>query len=143
MMKSIIVATAMIVSIGLTGVNAGIVGDSTVMAGTHYEAARQDTLADISQKIVGNAQTDTIEKTITDKEIQVLGSREIIEVITGVDADEAMEIMVVSLTGETVYEGVISGYTSTISLEGKVQPGTYMVQLNSGDIQKTKRIEIR
>ena len=69
--------------------------------------------------------------------------KRIIEVISSVRDNEKVEIIIVGLEGNIAYEGAVSDHNATIALDDDVQPGVYMVQLNTGNIQKTKRIVIQ
>lgn len=72
----------------------------------------------------------------------VSNGKVIIEVITGADSDEKVSINVVSIAGEIIYNEEVSGHFSTISLDKDVKPGIYMIQVSSGNLQKSKRLAL-
>ncbi|TRX47186.1 T9SS type A sorting domain-containing protein [Fulvivirga sp. M361] len=63
--------------------------------------------------------------------------------ITGTDSTEEVVINITNLEGTVVYESTAKGYSSTLSLDGKVKAGVYMAQISVGNVQKTKRVVIR
>ena len=134
-MRKVVAVVMMIVSVGVAKAN--VQGDSTVFASNEFE---------LSSFMVGDNALTTRNNTFADKEIHVSSAissgKRMINVITGTN-DEQVDVMVVSLAGDVVYEGTVRGYTSTIELGDDVEPGLYMVQLSAGNVQKTKQLMIR
>ena len=58
------------------------------------------------------------------------------------DYDQA-DFTIINLEGNIVYKGKLTGSTTKIALNDTLKPGTYMLQVNAGSIQKTKRLVIR
>ena len=133
-MRKVVVVVMMIVSAGVAKAN--VQGDSTVFASNQFELS----------SFIGGDNSLTTDNSFTEKEIHVSSAvsagKRMINVITGTN-DAQVDVMVVSLEGDVVYEGKVKGYTSTIELGNDVEPGMYMVQLSTGNIQKTKQLIVR
>ena len=129
------IAIALVMMISVSSAQAFVYGDSTNVTKNSY----MNLVEASTQTEAGYVQIHATKNIITVNTI----SNRVIEVVTELDSQEVMEIKVISLKGETVYEGKTTGYFSLINLDEMIEAGVYMIQVNAGQVQQTKRLVIQ
>ena len=132
-MRKIVAALVMMISV--SSAHAFVYGDSTNVSNHNSVSLIEAT----TQTVMGYVETGATKSTLTVNTI----SNRVIEVVTDLDSQQAMQIKVISLQGETVYEGQTTGYFSLITLDDTVDSGVYMIQVNAGQLQQMKRLVIQ
>lgn len=133
-MKKVVVAVMMVMILG--SANAYVNGGSTLVVSAHQTGLAQYAQ---HQTSVNYYNAGPSENTITFNKV----SNRVIEVVTKIDNKETLEINIIDMAGTTVYETTTKDYYTTIMLDESIAPGIYMIQIDAGKVQKTKRLVIQ
>ena len=66
-----------------------------------------------------------------------------IHVKTGADEQEIVDVKIFDTHGHLLQEDELSGYTSSITLQNRLYPGVYLVQVTAGHVQRMMRLNIQ
>ncbi|WP_185154105.1 T9SS type A sorting domain-containing protein [Fulvivirga sp. M361] len=120
-MKKLIVAATVIIA-SLTAAKADIRENSSAVS----------TKVTLTQTVVNHFQAEANNNIVT-----------LTWELTDANSNKEVEISIMNLEGATVYQTKATGSSSTIALDSNVPSGVYMVQISTGNVQRTKRIVIQ